>query len=446
MPDLETRMPELLRELSTEAPTGDGGRSSVLRRARRRRALTAASAALTVVAVIAGGVVGVRALAPPNRATLGNPMESPTPHVAPTSGSAIGAVWPETTAEGLAFAQQQVDDGHQPWRTDPAMTAEAFAVNVFGWDPGRVRSSVSIVPGDTESLVSVSSRTALSPIEDALTTGVTVQPLGRMSDEGGVLSVTAADLPAIDTTSKVVDGMVAFDITTRSLPSATRMTFAVYDGTVDSTPVTHGAWDGAPYDFSVPAETTTGTLIAVVALEGRDGSILGADVLPILGLPNGSSTSVTSSPNVKTSLMPAIQAPRPVVRTRDAIWMAVSARDFEAMRGMMDPNTFSYNFDDGSDPIPAWKDDPSVLDPILTMLQLQPTEPKKIEGYGTFYIWPYLVDSNFKHLSASEIDDLHTLGFDDAAIEDMRTFGSYLGPRLAIDETGLWRNYTTGGD
>jgi hypothetical protein len=152
------------------------------------------------------------------------------------------------------------------------------------------------------------------------------------------------------------------------------------------------------------------------------------------------------SGRVMTGTLPPIDAPRPVVETAGDLLIAVSGHDFEAMRGMMDPDTFSYNFDDGSDPIPAWKDDPSVLDPILTMLQLQPTEPKKIEGYGTFYIWPYLVDSNFKHLGASEIDDLHTLGFDDAAIEDMRTFGSYLGPRLAIDETGLWRNYTTGGD
>jgi hypothetical protein len=116
------------------------------------------------------------------------------------------------------------------------------------------------------------------------------------------------------------------------------------------------------------------------------------------------------------------------------------------MRGLMDPNIFAYNFDDGSDPIPAWKQDPSVLDPILTLLRMQPSEPKTFEGYPTMYVWPYLVESDLHDLSASEIADLHTLGFDDAAIDDMRRFGSYNGPRLVIDENGLWRSYATGGD
>jgi hypothetical protein len=39
-----------------------------------------------------------------------------------------------------------------------------------------------------------------------------------------------------------------------------------------------------------------------------------------------------------------------------------------------------------------------------------------------------------------------SLGFTRREVDAMIEYGSYLGPRLAIDENGLWRNYVTGGD
>jgi hypothetical protein len=172
------------------------------------------------------------------------------------------------------------------------------------------------------------------------------------------------------------------------------------------------------------------------------GDVVGADVFWV-------ATAVLPSPSTTdgpTAVPPSDGLPPAVAGTRQAILHAVDTGDIAALAHLVDPNTFAYNFDDGSDPIPAWKADPSVLDPILTLLEMRPAEPKQIEGYGTFYVWPYLVDSDLEHLTAGEVEDLHRLGFDDAAIEDMRRFGSYIGPRLSIDENGLWRNYTTGGD
>jgi hypothetical protein len=93
-----------------------------------------------------------------------------------------------------------------------------------------------------------------------------------------------------------------------------------------------------------------------------------------------------------------------------------------------------------------WKEDPSVLDPIISILSLPPSAPKQIEGYATAYVWPYLVDADVSNLSPAEIDDLHGLGFDNAAIERMVTAGRYTGPRLSIDENGLWTSYSTGGN
>jgi hypothetical protein len=427
MPDLETRLPELLQDLSTDIPADGGGSAPVLRKARRRRALTAATTAVTVVAVIAGGVVGARSLAPTGRSSIGS-TQSPTVSVAPPAVTPIGAVWPETTADGLAFAQQQVDDGHQPWRTDPIMTAEAFAVNVFGWAPGDVRSTV--LPGPVDAVIVSVANGPRAP--EAI---VTLQRIGERG-ENGVWSVIRADTPLLTATVEDgPDGTPAVRVRI-SQGASVEISHEIYTGPTLESPVTSGVVsDGS--SIPLPAESPTGAVVVVVSAS-TGGQTVGADVL---------SVPTSMAPTAGPSAVPTVEPlPATVARTRDAILRGVETRDIPALAGLIDPNTFAYNFDDGSDPIPAWKEDPSVLDPIPGILALPPTEPKHIEGYGTFYVWPYLMDSDMANLSPSEVDDLHALGFDDAAIDRMRRFGSYIGPRLAIDEHGLWRNYVTGGD
>lgn len=135
-----------------------------------------------------------------------------------------------------------------------------------------------------------------------------------------------------------------------------------------------------------------------------------------------------------------------MLATRDAIAAAAEIRDFGALETLIDPDRFSYNFDDGSDPTPAWRADPSVLDPILAILEL-PYTVEVVEGYGTFYVWPYLAaDGSLEEITDRERADLRALGFTDEHIREMVAVGGYLGPRLAIDEQGRWRNYVTGGD
>jgi hypothetical protein len=116
------------------------------------------------------------------------------------------------------------------------------------------------------------------------------------------------------------------------------------------------------------------------------------------------------------------------------------------LKSLLDPNTFVHNADDGSNPIPGWRDDPTVLDAIPAILTLPPAAPLEIEGYGTLYLWPYLVDSDFANLTGRERQDLASLGFSDRDIDMMVEQDHYLGPRLAIDADGVWRNYITGGE
>jgi hypothetical protein len=133
--------------------------------------------------------------------------------------------------------------------------------------------------------------------------------------------------------------------------------------------------------------------------------------------------------------------------TAQRVYDEALAGDVDALAPLLDPNTFAFNFDDGSDPIPAWRADPSVLDLMAAVLQLPAAEPRTIQGYGTLTIWPYLIDSDFDTLTEREADDLQALGYSTADIQLMIDGGNgYQGPRLAIDETGLWRSFTTIGE
>ena len=139
--------------------------------------------------------------------------------------------------------------------------------------------------------------------------------------------------------------------------------------------------------------------------------------------------------------------PPDVAVTAQRIYDAALVPDVDALAPLLDPNTFAYNFDDGSDPIPAWRADPTVLDLMVAVLDLPAAEPRTIEGYGTLTIWPYLIDSDFDALTQREAEDLKALGYPAADIQLMVEGGSgYQGPRLAIDETGLWRSFTTMGE
>jgi hypothetical protein len=139
--------------------------------------------------------------------------------------------------------------------------------------------------------------------------------------------------------------------------------------------------------------------------------------------------------------------PPDVSVTAQRIYDGARALDFDALAQLLDPNTFVYNFDDGSDPIPAWRQDPSVLDLMVAVLELPAAVPRVIEGYGTFTIWPYLIDSDFDALTERERADLASLGYTEEDIQLMIDGGhGYEGPRLAIDETGLWRNFITVGE
>jgi hypothetical protein len=434
MPDLETRLPDLLRELSSDMPVAVRDMRPTLRRAKRRRLATTIVSSAVVVALVVGTAAGIRVMTVAERHVVGQ-TETPEPK------STFRGFWPETSWNEADLAQHEVDDGSDQWRTDPRKTAERLTTTLFGWAPDEVIPDRTTVL-DGYALVVVANRLFG---DDVPPITIELDQLGRRGPDGiwsvvdvsstlfdGPIAVRATDA-AIEVSGaikKVFDAStIHVDLMRGATVLAPQATAVVQLGQLD-----HGRFSG----ISIPTsgiETEAGVLwVRVVEATGKT---LDAAAVPMTDLVDGSYPA-------SNSVLPAA-----VASTEDALRIAIGGYDFRTLQGLMDPNTFSYadsfGGDDGSDPIPAWRQDPTVLDPILRVLALPPTEPKDIEGYGTFYVWPYLVDADFATLSPDEVDDLHRLGFDDAAIAEMVRQGRYTGPRLSIDSTGVWRSYTVGG-
>jgi hypothetical protein len=291
---------------------------------------------------------------------------------------------------------------------------------------------------------------------------VELAQLGR-TWPNGVWSVTAISSPLIE-----LERIVALD--DDSVTISGRLADTLLDPTrvADSwapTGITVEVVTGARPDSAVNGETlpvaktwelTTPPVSEPAVLWARvidgQGRSLGVRAIPLPSsrqkpIPSPTPSASVSEPSpVQLPPVDVTAVPPATDETARLIYDGVLDLDFELLASLLDPMTFVYNFDDGSNPIPEWRSDPTVLDPIPTILVLGPAAPREIEGYGTFYIWPYLVDSDFSRLTDREREDLAGLGFSEREIDAMADYGDYLGPRLAIDENGLWRNYVTGGD
>ena len=82
------------------------------------------------------------------------------------------------------------------------------------------------------------------------------------------------------------------------------------------------------------------------------------------------------------------------------------------------------------------------------MLELPAAEARTSQGYGTsdHLAVPDRQPTSTRSPNASA-DDLQALGYSTADIQLMIDGGNgYQGPRLAIDETGLWRSFMTMGE
>jgi hypothetical protein len=451
----ETRVRQELFELVRDVDVAPGLERRTIKRARRQRVLNATLSVVLAVGLIAGVAIGASSVLSTDRTPAiggGNETPSPSVRVRPFQG-----IWPETDAAGLADTQAQVDDGHQPLRTNPVGTAQLLAVNVLGWPPDEFGADAVDVRGDraTVNVVNPAFGDPVPPIT------VELAQLGQ-TWPNGVWSVTDVSSPlieleriaALDDGSVAVSGRLADTLVdpTRVADSwaPTSITVEVVTGPSPDSAVTGEALPiTQEWDWTVPP--VTGPAVLWIEVVDGQGRALGATAFPLPSplqpVPSPTPSASVSEPSpVQPPPVDVTAVPPATGETARLIYDGVLDQDFELLASLLDPMTFVYNFDDGSNPIPEWRNEPMVLEAIPAILALPPAAPREIKGYGTFYIWPYLVDTDLSRLTDLEREDLAGLGFSERDIESMADYGGYTGPRLAIDENGLWRNYITGGD
>jgi hypothetical protein len=428
---MDTRLQNLLHDLATEMPVDvEGTAPRTLRRARVRRVLTGGAGAAIAVALVV--VVSMSALRFGDEPTVTPGVTGPNPP------ATFEGLWPEADSEALAVTQASIRDGHDTLRTTPEGTTTLLATNLLGWELSSVRTE-SLAVSEDRATVTIDNRLFGDQVP-VIT--VELRQLGETGSQGA-WSVVGVSSPLIDLQSV----MVTED------PAVLRVSGQVstlYDGA----PTVEGGLVTGPivapgisfeltdrtfqFEFGPLEPTPTGKAALLLTMPDAVGASLGA-VMVAVPTPVGE-PEPPEGPNLEG-------VPPDVAVTAQLIYDAALAGDVDALAPLLDPNTFAYNFDDGSDPIPAWRADPSVLDPMAAVLELPAAEPRTIRGYGTLTIWPYLIDTDFDALTERERDDLKALGYSEADIELMIEGGNgYQGPRLAIDETGLWRSFTTMGE
>jgi hypothetical protein len=427
---MDTRLQTLLHDLATEMPVDiEGTAPKTLRRARGRRVMNAgAGVAIAVALVVVVSMSALRFGADPTVPAVTGPNPSAT----------FEGLWPETDSEALAVTQASIRDGHDALRTTPEGTATLLATNLLGWELSAVRTE-SLAVSEDRATVTIDNRLFGDQVP-VIT--VELRQLGETGPQGA-WSVAGVSSPLIELQSV----MVTED------PAVLRVSGQVstlYDGarTVEGGLVTGPIV--APgisfeltdrtfrFEFGPVEPTPTGRATLLLTRPDAVGASLGA-VMVEVSTPVGD-PELPEGPNLEG-------VPPDVAVTAQLIYDAALAGDVDALAPLLDPNTFAYNFDDGSDPIPAWRADPSVLDPMAAVLELPAAEPRTIQGYGTLTIWPYLIDTDFDALSQRERADLESLGYSEEDIQLMIEGGfGYQGPRLAIDQSGRWRSFTTMGE
>jgi hypothetical protein len=437
---MDTRLRTLLHDLVTEMPVDiEGTAPKTLRRARGRRVLTAGAGAAIAVALVV--VVSMSALRFADQPTVTPAVTGPNP------SATFEGLWPETDVEALAETQAALDDGHMPLRTTPEGTATLLATNLLGWEPSDVRTE-SLAVSEDRATVAIDNR----PFGDQVPV-ITVE-VGRLGESGpnGAWSVLGVSTPLIEIdelaaimpeSPEIMPGfLILSGSVTDELEGAPAIEAHVFDGpaVVPSLGSSRQVLTDRRFDFTreVSVEATPdGRATLLLTVPDATGASLGAVMVRVetpIGDPGPSGPNLTG-------------VPPDVAATAQRIYDAASAEDFDALAELLDPNTFVYNLDDGSDPLPAWRADPSELEIMVAILEMPPTSRDIGEGYGTFFFWPYLVNSDFNALTVQERADLASLGYTEEDIQLMIDGGhGYQGPRLAIDETGLWRNFITVGE
>jgi hypothetical protein len=133
--------------------------------------------------------------------------------------------------------------------------------------------------------------------------------------------------------------------------------------------------------------------------------------------------------------------PGPVAETREAIFAAAEAGDYEQLREVMDQEVFLSDYGFGAeqrDPVSAWEDLGSrPLETMSALLRMRHSVQETNEG--TLYRWPRLdPDSSAEDMTSEERELFLSFMSEQELEEAFNPDYGYTAPRLGILSDGTW--------
>ena len=336
----DEKVRRLLDDLAGEVRPDPGLRPPTLRRARRRRAVNATLAGVLATTFVVTALV----IAGTSLTTAPAPRPGTPPAGVPATDR-LSSIWPEGNRPEIRAAQQRVDEGEDPWRTDPVATATRFTREVLGWD-GRDRALL-VAEGGASGPRATS--TGASDVLLEVGTGA-AEPDDRIAlrlrqfvgrGEGGVWSVTEVRAPGIHLRSPVPGQRVGFGPAAPLVVSGTLaspqpvLRMQIFDGPPVGRPLEEFVTDVRPvarFDEQLPSAYSSpdGTVTLVVRSEAEDGTIVAATMFALTVLREGHQPETTEQPSTPPAAPIEVESPVAGASVTSPVVVSGTADVFEA--------------------------------------------------------------------------------------------------------------------
>jgi hypothetical protein len=135
--------------------------------------------------------------------------------------------------------------------------------------------------------------------------------------------------------------------------------------------------------------------------------------------------------------------PIEVAIAREAIYRAAVAHDYEALRSLLDPKTFSYSFGGSGDPIGYWREQEAGHLPLIGDI-LPRVLHSRFARADDVYMWPSAAAKDPASWTGDDVEAMRELGHTDREIRRFEEFGGYSGWRAGIRADGTWLFFIAG--